>query len=138
MKTPIISDDLLYIGIDVAKATCVAGFVSNGLLTGYGHFEQCPSMVFEQSRKGYKALLTEIQRYATLARCCVLMESTGHYHKTSEQFLLEQEIPVYIMHVQKRMSGMTKTDKRDALGLANHLYNQLEKNIQVSDKKQLV
>src|SRR5258708_14379337 len=66
------------------------------------------------------------------------MESTGHYHKTSEQFLLEQEIPVYIMHVQKRMSGMTKTDKRDALGLANHLYNQLEKNIQVSDKKQLV
>ncbi|GHO60360.1 hypothetical protein KSB_88350 [Ktedonobacter robiniae] len=31
-----------------------------------------------------------------------------------------------------------KTDKRDALGLANHLYNQLELGMQVADKAQLV
>ncbi len=42
------------------------------------------------------------------------------------------------MHVQERPKGMLKTDKRDALTLANHLYNQLEKGIQVADKTQLV
>jgi hypothetical protein len=35
-------------------------------------------------------------------------------------------------------SYMVKTDKRDALSLANHLYNQLEKGIQLAEKKQLV
>jgi hypothetical protein len=33
---------------------------------------------------------------------------------------------------------LLKTDKRDALSLANHLYNQLERGIQVADKLQLV
>lgn len=31
-----------------------------------------------------------------------------------------------------------KTDKRDALGLANHLYSQLELGVQVADKLQLI
>ncbi len=39
------------------------------------------------------------------------------------------------MHIDE---GLLKTDKRDALSLANHLYNQLEKGIQVADKLQLV
>jgi hypothetical protein len=30
------------------------------------------------------------------------------------------------MHVQRRQAGMIKTDKRDALSLANQLYTQLE------------
>src|SRR5437764_755011 len=42
------------------------------------------------------------------------------------------------MHVQRRESGMIKTDKRDALGLANQLYNQLELGVQVADKLQVV
>src|SRR5437667_234910 len=33
---------------------------------------------------------------------------------------------------------MLKTDKRDALGLANHLYSQLELGVQVPDKLQAV
>lgn len=35
-------------------------------------------------------------------------------------------IPVYVIHFQSRPAGMLKTDKRDALMLANTLYNQLE------------
>ncbi len=54
------------------------------------------------------------------------------------QFLQELDISVYIMPVQKRLEGMIKTDKRDALGLANHLFNQLEKGVQFADKTQLV
>src|SRR5690349_19057366 len=42
------------------------------------------------------------------------------------------------MPVQQRQKGMPKTDKRDALGLANHLYNQLELGVQMANKKQLV
>jgi transposase len=53
------------------------------------------------------------------------MEQTGQYHQPLLHYLLELEIPVYVMHVQNREAGMLKSDKRDALGLANHLYNQL-------------
>ena len=42
------------------------------------------------------------------------------------------------MHVQKRREGLLTSDKRDALGLANHLYNHLEKAIQVDDPLQAV
>lgn len=42
------------------------------------------------------------------------------------------------IHVQERPKGMFKTDKRDALSLANRLYTQLELEAQVEDKMQLV
>jgi transposase len=48
------------------------------------------------------------------------------------------DIPVFVIHVQKRQEGLLKSDKRDALGLANMLYNQLEKGIQVGDPLQAV
>ena len=68
----------------------------------------------------------------------ILLERTGHYHKALLQFLQEFDIPVYLMHVRTRPAGMMKTDKRDALGLANHLFSQLELGVQVADKLQLV
>lgn len=66
------------------------------------------------------------------------MEKTGHYHTALQDYLLDLDVSVHVMHVQARSRGLLKTDKRDALGRANHLYNQLEKGIQVSDKTQLV
>jgi transposase len=54
------------------------------------------------------------------------------------QYLQELDIPVFVIHVQKRHEGLLKSDKRDALGLANLLYNQLEKGIQVGDPLQAV
>ena len=54
------------------------------------------------------------------------------------QYLQDLDIPVYIIHVQKRREGLLKSDKRDALGLANQLYNQMEKGIQVDDPLQAV
>jgi transposase len=47
-------------------------------------------------------------------------------------------ITLYRIHVQERSKGMTKTDKRDALSLANRLYTQLELGAQVEEKMQLV
>jgi transposase len=54
------------------------------------------------------------------------------------QYLLDLDITVYRIHVQERSKGMLKTDKRDALSLANRRYTQLELGAQVEDKMQLV
>jgi hypothetical protein len=52
--------------------------------------------------------------------------------------LLELDLSVYVMHVQSPEARMLKTDKRDALGLANHLYNQLALGVQVTNTLQVV
>lgn len=134
---PMLLKESLYVGIDVGKQRHLAGFVSNTLLTRHQRFEGCPVLTFEQSRQGFRELVDRIQTYVPLEQCFVLLELTGHYHKVLVQYLLDLEISVYLVHVQERPKGMMKTDKRDALGLANHLYNMLEKGIQVPDKTQL-
>lgn len=68
----------------------------------------------------------------------MLLEHTGHYHRLLEQYLLDLDITVYRIHVQKRPTGMMKTDKRDALRLAKTLYTQLALGAQVADKMQFV
>lgn len=135
---PLLKQESLYIGIDIGKARHVAGFVSMTLLERHQRFEACPALAFENSREGFHALLERIRTLAPLEHCFVLMEKTGHYHKALVQYVQDLDIPVYLMHVQERPKGMMKTDKRDALGLANTLYNQLALGVQVMDKTQLV
>src|SRR6266516_6062554 len=60
VKKHTISDDLLYIGIDIGKRSCVAGFVSQTLLARYAEFEQCPAISFDQSLEGFEKLLDQI------------------------------------------------------------------------------
>lgn len=116
----------------------VAGFVSTTLLERHERFEGCPVLSFEYSREGFRALIERIRSLAPLEQCFVLLEHTGHYQLVLQQYLQELDMPVYVMHVQQHPAGLLKTDKRDALGLANHLYNQLEKGIQVGNTTQLV
>ena len=78
---------------------------------------------FEQTRDSFRQLIDRIHSYVPLEQCFILMEKTGHYYKALAQYLLELDVSVYIMHVQERPKGILKTDKRDALALANHLYN---------------
>jgi transposase len=111
--------------VDIGKFKHVAGFLSKTLLERHQHFESCPAFLFEQSREGLRAFVERIGEYCPLEECFIVMEQTGHYHQPLLHYLLELEIPVYVMHVQNREAGMLKSDKRDALGLANHLYNQL-------------
>ena len=135
---PMLKYESLYVGIDVGKQRHVAGFVSTTLLERHQRFEACPALAFEQSREGFRALIERIRSYVPLEQVSVLLEQTGHYHRTLVQYLQEFDIPVYIMPVQKRPPGMLKTDKRDALSLANHLFNQLERGIQLADKTHLL
>jgi transposase len=135
--TPL-ANESLYVGVDIGKHSHVAGFVSKTLLQRHAHFEGCPVLAFEQSREGFRSLVDRIQTYVPLAQAYVMVEKTGHYHKALVQYLQELDVSVYVIHVQERPKGMMKTDKRDALGLANTLYNQLELGVQVADRTQLV
>jgi transposase len=135
---PMLPQETLYVGIDIGKRSHVAGFLSPTLLARHQRFEVCPALAFENSREGFRNLIDRIKGYVPLIQVYVLLEVTGHYHRALLHYLQELDIPVYVMHVQKRQPGLLKTDKRDALGLANHLYNQLEKGIQVGDSLQIV
>ena len=135
---PMLKNESLYVGIDVGKTAHVAGFVSQTLLERHQRFEACPALAFDQSRGGFRSLIERIGSYIALEQVYILLEQTGHYHRALVQYLQEVDLPVYIMPVQKRPVGMLKSDKRDALSLANHLFNQLEKGIQLSDKTHLI
>lgn len=135
---PLLAHESLYVGVDIGKQGHVAGFVSTTLLARHERFEGCPVLTFANAREGFRQLVDRIRTYVPLEQCFVLMEKTGHYHMALQDYLLDLDVSVHVMHVQARPRGLLKTDKRDALGLANHLYNQLEKGIQVSDKTQLV
>ncbi len=120
---PMLKYESLYVGIDVGKQRHVAGLVSATLLERHQRFEACPALTFEQSREGFRALIERIRSYVPLEHAFILLELTGHYHRVLVHSLQEFDLPVYIMPVQKRPPGMLKTDKRDALSLANHLFN---------------
>ena len=135
---PLLSHEPLYVGIDVGKASHVAGFVSATLLARHQRFEACPTLLFANSREGYRALYERLRALAPVEHVAVLLEHTGHYHRSLVQYLQELDLPVYVMPVQQRPKGLLKTDRRDALILANHLYSQLALGAQSPDKTHLV
>lgn len=137
-QAPLLAHEMVYVGVDIGKRSHVAGFLSNTLLTRHQRFEHCPALSFENSREGFRSLIDRMQTFVPLTQIQVLLEVTGHYHRTLMQYLQDLAIPVYVIHVQKRREGLLKSDKRDALGLANQLYNQMEKGIQVDDPLQAV
>ena len=135
---PMLLHEPVYVGIDVAKASHVAGFVSTTLLARHERFEACPTHLFANSREGFRSLDERVRAIAPLEHVTVLVEHTGHYHRPLVQFLQELDVPVYVMPVQKRSERLLKTDRRDALMLANHLYSQLHLGVQSPDKTHLV
>jgi transposase len=135
---PMLPNESLYIGVDIGKFKHFAGFLSKTLLERHKHFEHCPAFIFDQSREGFHAFVERIQAYCPLEQCFIRMEQTGHYHRPLLQYLVELDLPVFVIHIQRRQAGMIKTDKRDALGLANQLYTQLELGAQVADTLQVI
>lgn len=132
LSTPLpLFREQVFIGIDVGKFSHIAAFTSASLLKRYGRFDACPTVKFEQSRHGFEKLSQEIRKYGPPEQCTVLLERTGHYHQGVRQYLQEQGIIVYEIQVQVKQKQ--KTDKRDALYLANEAYNQIYLGVQVPD-----
>jgi len=87
----------------------------------------------------HRHLPCRLRTHAPLAACAVLLENTGHYHRALAEALLDKGVAVYFIAVkQKRANGLDKSDRRDALRLGNHLYNQLALGLQVSERTQQV
>ena len=128
---------MLFVGIDIGKTSCVAAFLSTDLLARYHRYESCPTLNFPQTRTGFEKLLATIARYGAVSDCHLLLELTGHYGRALEQYVLEQGLSVYQVHVQKRETR-DKSDKRDAQGLAAMLYNQIERHILLAEKSQTI
>lgn len=126
----------LCLGIDIGKETHVAGFISWSLLAKHRRFNACPAISFGNSRTGFEMLLTAMKARAPLGQCAVLLEKTGHYGFALEQFLQQHNIVIYKIHVQKRLAKR-KTDKRDALFLANALYNQMVLGARTDDSAEI-
>lgn len=134
---PMLAHEALYVGVDVGKQQHLAGFVSTTLLQLHERFEGCPVLRFTNTQEGFRELVDHLRTYVPLEQGFVLLEKAGHYQNALVDYLRELDIPVYRVHVHCRPCGLVKTDKRNALTLANHLYNQLEEGIKVADKTQL-
>jgi transposase len=133
---PRLHNEPLYVGIDVSKQTHKVALISPFLLRKNGRYDACPVFDIENSQIGFERLIAKMECYAPRSECVILMEQTGHYHRPLQQYLIELGIKVYEIHVQKRPSR-NKSDKRDALNLANILYNQLELKAQSTDSMQV-
>jgi len=129
--------EMLYVGIDVGKESHHVGLMSKSLLAKHRRFDKCPVSNFPNSREGFDQLLEALRAYAPLGRCVCLKETTGHYGHALGEYLQKQGVTVYTMHVFKR-ALKNKTDKRDALNLANTAYNQLELDKQPGDTKEQI
>lgn len=129
----------LFVGIDVGKKNHVAGFVSANLLREHHRFDQCPTFAFEASGNGIATLLKHIQEYGPLSQCVVLLENTGHYHRTLYEQLSMHGLTVYTIAVRtKRLNGVSKTDRIDSLRLANLLYSQIGLGVQLVEQSQQI
>ena len=118
---------LLCVGVDLAKKSHVAAFVSQRSQKVDAH-----PLAFDNSRAGFEQLLEVMGRHAPPDQCAVLVEKTGHYGISLEQFLQEHNVALYRTNNQKRLSKQ-KTDEFDAKALSNLLFNQVVAGARGSD-----
>ena len=89
----------LYIGIDLGKQSHMTAFLSRELLTRHKRFRACPTLKIENSQAGFDKLLQVINTYTTTDNVTILLEHCGHYGAPLIQFLQQQKINIYHMHV---------------------------------------
>ncbi len=123
----------IYVGVDVSKASHFAGIVSATLLERHRRFELCPTFKFENSRQGFLLFIDKVSAYTDPGHISVVLETTGHYHRPLEEFLQDRGVTVYCVHPQEHVTTRAKSDKIDALRLANQLYSQVQLGAQFID-----
>jgi transposase len=133
---PLPANERLYIGLDISKDLHHVGLVSATLLKQNSKWQNCPYLPIPKSREGFEKVMETVKLYAPLDRCIFLFEHTGHYSSAIRDFLLEQGVTAYTMHVKKRPDRLVKNDKRDSLALAQLAYNTFEKGMQPTEKGQ--
>ena len=112
---------IYYIGIDISKYKHDFCIISN---TGEVIVENSS---FENNKKGFQDLLEILKPYDK-SHVKIAFEATGHYSMNLELFLIDKEYsfmkvnPLLIKEFLKTRSlRRTKTDKADALNIAQYL-----------------
>ena len=112
---------IYYIGIDISKYKHDFCIISN---TGEVIVENSS---FENNKKGFQSLLEQLKPYDK-SQVHIAFEATGHYSMNLELFLIDKEFsfmkinPLIIKQFLKTRSlRRTKTDKTDALNIAEYL-----------------
>ena len=112
---------IYYVGIDISKYKHDFCIISN---TGEVIVENSS---FENNKKGFQSLLEQLKPYDK-SQVHIAFEATGHYSMNLEVFLIDKEFsfmkinPLIIKQFLKTRSlRRTKTDKTDALNIAEYL-----------------
>ena len=112
---------IYYVGIDISKYKHDFCIISN---TGEVIVENSS---FENNKKGFQSLLEQLKPYDK-SQIHIAFEATGHYSMNLELFLIDKEFsfmkinPLIIKQFFKTRSlRRTKTDKADALNIAEYL-----------------
>ena len=112
---------IYYVGIDISKYKHDFCIISN---TGEVIVENSS---FENNKKGFQSLLEQLKPYDK-SQVHIAFEATGHYSMNLEFFLIDKEFsfmkinPLIIKQFLKTRSlRRTKTDKTDALNIAEYL-----------------
>ena len=112
---------IYYVGIDISKYKHDFCIISN---TGEVIVENSS---FENNEKGFQSLLEQLKPYDK-SQVHIAFEATGHYSMNLEFFLIDKEFsfmkinPLIIKQFLKTRSlRRTKTDKTDALNIAEYL-----------------
>ena len=112
---------IYYVGIDISKYKHDFCIISN---TGEIIVENSS---FENNKKGFQSLLEQLKPYDK-SQVHIAFEATGHYSMNLEFFLIDKEFsfmkinPLIIKQFLKTRSlRRTKTDKTDALNIAEYL-----------------
>ena len=112
---------IYYVGIDISKYKHDFCTISN---TGEVIVENSS---FENNKKGFQSLLEQLKPYDK-SQVHIAFEATGHYSMNLELFLIDKEFsfmkinPLIIKQFLKTRSlRRTKTDKTDALNIAEYL-----------------
>ena len=112
---------IYYVGIDISKYKHDFCIISN---TGEVIVENSS---FENNKKGFQSLLEQLKPYDK-SQVHIAFEATGHYSMNLELFLIDKKFsfmkinPLIIKQFLKTRSlRRTKTDKTDALNIAEYL-----------------
>ena len=111
-----------YIGIDVGKFKHCAAIISN-----FGEVK-VDSFFFTNDQSGFKKLYEAIKPYVK-SNHLIGMEDTGHYADNLRMFLINKELSVAMINpvstdaFRKAQMKTTKTDKQDALFIAQVIQN---------------
>jgi transposase len=114
--TPTPAPTTVYLGLDIAKQTCVAALA---LPTGKYH-----RFSFPNTPAGFAQLHTWLKRRA-FTHCHACLEATGRYGDALARFLVEQDYrvsmvnPKRIAHFAKSRLARAKTDQVDAQLIAD-------------------